>query len=188
MGEECAARQALEAQVAESSRTQASRPPPAAMQHGMVDTRLLGKPEKWNGNDSTWKDWRFVVRAYLHAAMPSIGPLLNRAEGEDAAQVECEHLADPVENAASQQLYYVLVLLTTERALDKVQAAGEGEGALAWRHMHWQWEPRSRSRFTSMLLAILGFRFAGDGQASIEAFQENMREFESQSGHQMPAH
>ena len=71
--EERAARQALESQVAQG------RSPAPAAPLGMVDTRLLGKPEKWNGNDSTWKDWRFVVRAYLHAAMPTIGPLLNRA-------------------------------------------------------------------------------------------------------------
>lgn len=57
---------------------------------------------------------------------------------------------------------------------------------MAWRHMHWQWEPRSRSRFTSMLLAVLSFKFTGDAQASLESFQKNIREFEAQSGHQIP--
>ena len=101
-----------------------ARAPPTASALGMVDTRLLGKPEKWNGTDAAWKDWRFVVRAYLQAAMPTIGDLLDRAEG-DTTQVECEHLSVE-EKASSQQLYYVLVLLTSDRALDKVQAAGEG--------------------------------------------------------------
>ena len=29
----------------------------------MVDTRLLGKPERWNGEDKSWKDSRFITRA-----------------------------------------------------------------------------------------------------------------------------
>ena len=108
--EERAARVSLEAQIGQA------RAAPTSSSLGMVDTRLLGKPEKWNGADNTWKDWRFVVRAYLQAAMPTIGNLLDRAEG-DVAQVECEHLSAEDKNA-SQQLYYVLVLLTTDRALD----------------------------------------------------------------------
>ena len=150
----------------------------------MVDTRLLGKPERWNGNDSTWKDWRFIVRAYLQAAMPQIGVLLQAAEEGNVAVDNTS--IPPTEQAASQQLYYVLVLLTHDRALDKVMAAGEGEGLLAWRQMHTQWEPKSRSRFTSMLVSILSSRFAGDAQASLEAFQKNIREFEAQSGHAIP--
>ena len=35
---------------------------------------------------------------------------------------------DEAARGISTQIYYVLVLLTKSRALDKVQAAGEGEG------------------------------------------------------------
>ena len=59
------------------------------------------------------------------------------------------------EQALSVQLYFMLALLTKNRALDKVQAAGEGECLGAWRGLQEQWEPKSRSRFTSMLLGIL---------------------------------
>ena len=30
-------------------------------QVGFVDTKLLGKPDKFDGKDTSWKDWRFVV-------------------------------------------------------------------------------------------------------------------------------
>ena len=44
----------------------------------------------------------------------------------------------------------MLALLTKNRALDKVQAAGVGEGLGAWRGL--------QERFTSMLLGILNGR------------------------------
>ena len=74
--------------------------------------------------------------------------------------VKAEETSDDVRNvvlnaleqALSVQLYYMLALLTKNRALQKVQAAGEGQGLGAWRALQEQWEPKSRSRFTSMLL------------------------------------
>ena len=36
-----------------------------------VDTRVLGKPESFDGTDSRWRDWSTVVRAYV----PLIDPL-----------------------------------------------------------------------------------------------------------------
>ena len=63
-----------------------------------------------------------------------------------------EETTDDVRNAAltapqqglSVQLYYMLAPLTKNRALDKVQAAGEGEGLAAWRGLQEQWEPEIR--------------------------------------------
>ncbi len=52
-------------------------------QMGFVDTKLLGKPDKFDGKDTSWKDWRFVTRAYFLAAMSGIGLLLDLAEGTD---------------------------------------------------------------------------------------------------------
>ena len=46
----------------------------------LVDTRMLGKPGTWDGSESGWKDWKFVTASYLLAAMPTLEPLLARAE------------------------------------------------------------------------------------------------------------
>ena len=85
------------------------------------------------------------------------------------------------EQALSVQLYDMLALLTKNRALDKVQAAGEGEGLGAWRGLQGQWEPKSRSRFTSTLLGILNGRFKGDAQNDIESWERDIRSFEKQT-------
>ena len=93
---------------------------------GCIDTRLLGKPDKFDGQDSCWRDWKFITKAYIQAALPEIRALLVRAE-ETSDDVRNVVLNAP-EQALSVQLYYMLALLTKNRALDKVQAAGEGEG------------------------------------------------------------
>ena len=152
------------AQARTDQRTQGS------VHMGMVDTRLLGKPERWDGSDRGWKDWRFVTRAYLMAAMPSVSVYLDRAEAL-TQDIDLPSL-DEDGQQVSRQLYYILVLLTSGRALDKVQASGEGEGLKSWRLMHEQWEPRSRSRFTAMLVSILSRKFTGDGQASLDRVRE----------------
>ena len=78
----------------------------------------------------------------------------------------------------------MLALLTKNRALDKVQAAGEGLGA--WRCLQEQWEPKSRSRFTSILLGILNGRFKGDAQNDIESWERDIRSFEKQTSFAIP--
>ena len=97
---------------------------------GCIDTRLLVKPYKFDGQDSCWRDWKFITKAKIQAAFPDIRVLLVKAE-ETSDDVRNVVLNAP-EQALSVQLYYMLALLTKSRALDKVQAAGEGEGLGAW--------------------------------------------------------
>ena len=49
---------------------------------GCIDTRLLGKPDKFDGQDSCWSDWKFITKAYIQAALPDIRVLLVKAEDE----------------------------------------------------------------------------------------------------------
>jgi hypothetical protein len=41
-------------------------PPPAAAvgQARMIDTRMIGRPDVFEGADAKWPDWSVVVRAY----------------------------------------------------------------------------------------------------------------------------
>ena len=32
-----------------------------------IDTRILGRPEKFSGKDEDWKDWKFDLMNYLGA-------------------------------------------------------------------------------------------------------------------------
>ena len=148
------ARQALQTQFA-------GAPLQPAPSLSLVDTRQLGKPDKFDGRDENWKEWKFVTKSYLCAVNQHSRPLLDRAESPEGFVYNAG--LDPGEAAISSQIYYVLVLLTKGRALDKVQAAGEGEGLHAWRLLHLQFEPHVKSRFVGMLMAILAAKFgSGD--------------------------
>ena len=140
---------------------------------GCIDTRLLGNPDKFDGQDSCWRDWKFITKTYIQAALPDIRVMLVKAE-ETSDDVRNVALNAP-EQALSVQLFYMLALLTKNRALDKVQAAGEGEGPGAWRGLQEQWKPKSRSPFTSMLLGTLNGRFKGDAQNDSESWERDIR-------------
>ena len=151
---------------------------------GCIDTRLLRKPDKFDGQDSCWRDWKFITKAYIQAALPDIRVLLVKAE-ETSDDVRNVVLNAP-ERALSVQLYYMLALLRKNRALDNVQAAGEGEGLGACRGVQEQWEPKSRSRFTGMLLGILNGGFKGDAQNDIESWERDIRSSEKHTSLAIP--
>ena len=157
----------------------------ATMQQ-LVDTRMLGKPGTWDGSESGWKDWKFVTASYLLAAMPTLEPLLARAEQDASQSVLLTDLGSEEERAASTQLYFTLAMLTKGRSLDKIQGAGQGEGLQAWRLLHEQWEPRARPRFVGMLIQLLTFKFDGDILAGIEQWERLIRDFEQQSSFVLP--
>ena len=80
---------------------------------------------------------QFITKAYIQAALPDSRALLVKAEetSDDVRNV----VLSVSEQALSVQLSYMLALLTKNRALDRVQAAGEGEGLGAWRGLQEQW-------------------------------------------------
>ena len=99
---------------------------------GCIDTRLLGTLDKFDGQDSCWRDWKFITKAKIQAALLDIRVLLVKTE-ETSDDVRNVVLNAP-EQALSVQLYYMLVLLTKNRALDKVASSWRrrGSGSMAW--------------------------------------------------------
>ena len=92
----------------------------------VVDTRVLGKPQDFNGSSHDWKDWSTVIRAYtsivkeglkeaMEAAEASATPVLNAVISASAARL-------------SLVLYYILMMLCKSTALDTVIVVSEGAG------------------------------------------------------------
>ena len=97
----------------------------------VVDTRVLGRPDKWDGSEKAWSTWSFVMKAYAGA--------IDQALSADMTTAECS--TDVMSNdtmtgekkARSVQLYFVLIMLCTGRALDRIANAPHGWGMEAWR-------------------------------------------------------
>eukprot|EP00971_Amphidinium_carterae_P197185 3913834-Amphidinium_carterae.1 len=80
---------------------------------------------------------------------------------------------DPRDTSCSIQLYYILFLLCRQQQLTRIINAGEQEGltVTAWQRLVEQYEPQQRTRFAGQLQALLSWKFAGDIEGRIEAFE-----------------
>ena len=154
----------------------------------VVDTRLLGKPDTFNGEEAKWADWKVLFKAYTSVVSPRMAALMHAAESTQD-DVGLSALGEP-DAATARQLYYILLLLCRQQPLTMVVNAGEGEGAKAWRTLYEHFEPTVRTRTAGLLMNILGFSFTGDVQARIELFEREVLAYERKTGEELskPAH
>ena len=128
-----AERDDLARQVQSATSTTTQRQP------GDVDTRVIGRPDKFEGDPMKYADRLFKLRSYL-------GDMDQRYQLEPTTT---EASSTPRTNATlsseascfSTQIYYILVMTTTGPALDMCHNAGTNEG-FARRQFVVEWEPR----------------------------------------------
>ena len=97
--------------------------------HGFgIDTRMLGRPDTFDGSESKWGDWITVMKAYAlcNASLVTAMP----ATEVEAQEKRNSDLRDQLDVEASVALYYMLVLLTRNEPLNIVVNSGAGEGLL----------------------------------------------------------
>ena len=180
--------------IAEVTRLSHARPPPppepsfvpvpgSAASYG-IDTRTLGKPDIFHGEDVKWADWRVIVKAYYSAVSTRMGVLMTAQEGAAQAMLQAT-LSDSVDQSASAQLYLVLLMLCRGQPLTEVVNAGESEGLAAWKRLCDIYEPHARSRVAGLLLTLLSYNFAGDVEARVAAFERDVQRYEQRSGEPM---
>ena len=122
------------------------------------------------------------MKAYGAIIHPRMRDLFALAEGD--GEVETEFL-DPELEAASEMLYYVLVMLVRKEAAVIVANAGPSQGGLAWRRLVRWFEPISKVRLATMLLNLIRFIFSGEIRARLELFQHECFGYEQRSGEKL---
>ena len=146
-----------------------------------IDTRLLGKPETFVGEEAKFKDWTTITRSYCAL----VNPLL-REEMKDAETRNTPILRANLEDAeaeASAEMYHLLLHLTRGSALDIVTGAGEFEGLESWRLLVKRFDPTLKSRFAGNLLEIMNWDFGGaDGALDkLHLFEKALRLYETKT-------
>eukprot|EP00971_Amphidinium_carterae_P165081 3272369-Amphidinium_carterae.1 len=131
-----------------------SLPPGSQQLAGTVDTRALGKPEVFEGNDTKWHDFRVVFKAYCSCVNQRLGVLMSGVEAKISGSFVNGGL-DPRDVSCSTQFYYRLLLLCRQQPLTLVINAGEQEGLTAWQRLVEQYEPQQKTRFAGQLQALL---------------------------------
>ena len=84
-----------------------------------IDTRMLGRPDTFDGSESKWGDWSTVMKAYAALCNASLVSAMPASEVE-AQEKRNSDLRDQLDVEASVALYYMLVLLTRNEPLNIV--------------------------------------------------------------------
>ena len=67
----------------------------------VVDTRVLGRPDEWDGSEKAWPDWSFVMKAYAGAIDQELSTVMNGAEISTDA-LSSERMTPPVKSRSVQ--------------------------------------------------------------------------------------
>lgn len=126
----------------------------------VLDTKLLGKPEKFSGQEEQWRDWSFVTRSYIGLMNPRLVQMLKISE-----QLENpidEATLDPDQAEGSRQFFFVLVMLVKGKATTELQAAPHGQGLEAWGLLYRRFNPTTKSQWLGLLQQLLAYDFGKD--------------------------
>ena len=131
----------------------------------MVDTRGLGKPDKFSNENVEWKSWVFRVVNWFSGSHKSARAVFqwveDHSDKEAIDEFELVEIAEALklENAEiaalDADLYMVLVALTSGTAGDIVENGEEGQGLSAYLRLTKQYDPELGGRRRNMLQSIL---------------------------------
>jgi hypothetical protein len=109
----------------------------------IVDTKLLNRPKEFAGSHDDWKDWSFKFIGYTGALSADLRDEMRLAIETDVVE-KIADILDPMKKQRCLQLYYILVMLSTSTAAEKVRACEEGNGYQIWKAFCDEWDPRRR--------------------------------------------
>ena len=156
-----------------------SSTPRQRVQAGEVDTRVIGKPDQFDGDPMKYADWWFKLRSYLEAVDQRYQMELTKTEASSAPRLNA-NLGNE-ESALSTQMYYILLMTTARATIDMCHNASVNEGFVAWRQFVMEWEPMLQTRNVGLLMTVLGYRFRDDTPTKLAAFEKTVHDNENQS-------
>ena len=109
----------------------------------MVDTRVLGKVDKWNSSGKSLPKWSFVVKAYDVAVDQQLSDVKTSKDVVSHVQL------------GGVQLYVVLIMLRTGRDWNRTANASRGWSTEAWRFLFQTYSPKSDARLVELVMVVL---------------------------------
>ena len=98
---------AAAATTAATTRTRSSQRSTPATSGMVVDTRIIGKPGNFSGEDADWEVWSTVMKAYSGACHARLGELMKAAEDQSLPvdRIPANVTLGPDDEGLSTQLY-----------------------------------------------------------------------------------
>ena len=137
-----------------------------------MDAKFLSKVPIWNGDEDQWFEWFFAFRAHCVVSILISRSSLERAAGSTTSLPLSGQ--SPEARVRSGTLYYLLVLLCTEKAQVILRTVEVGNGVEGWRVLSARYDRRDTTSTTGLLQAILGFEKSDD----LERISDKLAEFE----------
>ena len=129
----------------------------------MVDTRGIGKPNTFKGDDSKFVEWIAKLNAFLRSGNAKSTAWLKKVCSKDRPitdEVITEIAEDDVETATemdefSIRLYYILVSCTEDDPFRIVNSVTNEDGLEAYRRIMKRYEPRTAGTKRAVLKFIV---------------------------------
>lgn len=147
---------------------------------GMVDTRGIGRPPSFDGQDKSWREWRGKVTAYLYATDESAEESLQWVDLQgavitsDRVRTACTSPTGDLDQlgvdkvmAFSKKLFLILSDVCKGEPFRMVESAGYGNGLEAWRVLL----RRYASKTPGTKRALLQSLFTMKPATSVETFE-----------------
>ena len=99
-----------------------------------VDTRMLGRPDRFNGQEDLWRGWSVVMRAYAGAISERLLFLIEESEAA-GYEPSLGSMADEDDRGLCTQWYFVLAMLLQGRSAENMALVPSGEGLMLWRRL-----------------------------------------------------
>ena len=151
---------------------------------GVIDTRTLGKPKSFIGQTAEWTTWQFTFKAFACVAHPKMKEVFDLAARKGSEAVVDSDMTAELQSL-STPLYYMLVMMLSEQALEIVRNFSEENGAECGASCFGNYEQGVGIRYGTMLPSLLKRRFGEHGETDlareIESLERDMSKYEQQS-------
>ena len=151
----------------------------------LVDTRVLGRPSTWDGDETRWEEWSFQMRSWISCLAPNDGAnWLAQAETATAPVTMAALVSDDA-RAFSTAVFHVLVMSLKAAPSLTLRRVDLGNGLEAWRQLTERYAGTSRGRQFALLSRILRPEaFPHEAKACEEAlgmWEIDIRDYEAAS-------
>lgn len=156
----------------------------------IIDTRVIGRPERFSGLDKDWNGFHWDFVNFMGAINSNLPTYLNTSE-KAKVKIEMAPLT-PQDRELGKQVYYVLSNLVKAKAKKYIKRVKEFNGWEAWRLLCVRYQPQGlANRSTGLFQAILAFQFDGkveELEEGILQLEDLIKEYEEQTNDKVPDH
>ena len=114
-----------------------------------MDTKQLGKPVLFYGDEEEFSDFRFLFYNYMGLIDIRIPGELKKLPAKEF-EIVFENL-EPGEKQVAVMVFYILASLLRKKALKIVKKVKKENGYEGWRLVHRKYDPSSDGRYLNML-------------------------------------